>query len=236
MASFPTSAVTFAAISNGAVIQATDIGNPRDEIVAIEDGYLNGTARLNSSNSTVANLSVTGGSTFAGTITFASSVTFSTRITLSTFNISIVPAVKVTHSAQQNVVSDAWTGLNWDTQASTNAPMHSTVTNSSRITFVQSTGLYQVGTTVEWSTNVGLGGRVLRLMLNDASAFASHKVGGTGIESTNMPMSVVGTVRVASTTDYATVQVLQTSGSTASIAALSTSYGGSFWAHKLTNR
>ena len=128
MASFPTSAVTFAAISNGAVIQATDIGNPRDEIVAIEAGYLNGTARLNSSNSTLANLSVTNQSTFAGAVTFGSSATFSTGITFSTFTINIVPAVKVTHNAQQDVVSGTWTGLNWNTQASTNAPMQSTTT------------------------------------------------------------------------------------------------------------
>ena len=33
------------------------------EVAAIEDGYLNATARLNSSNSTLANLSVPGGST-----------------------------------------------------------------------------------------------------------------------------------------------------------------------------
>ena len=68
MASFPTTAKTFASRSNGQTIDAAHVGDLQDEVAAIEDGYLTGTARLNSSNSTVANLSVTGGSTFTGDI------------------------------------------------------------------------------------------------------------------------------------------------------------------------
>lgn len=82
MASFPTSPHTFTNFSNGALSDAAQVTDIYGEVEAIEAGLLNGTARLNSSNSTVANLSVTGGSTFSGlhvgsTASFGSSVTIS---------------------------------------------------------------------------------------------------------------------------------------------------------------
>lgn len=76
MASYPTTAKTFVSRSDGQVISATHVGDLQDEVAAIEDGLLNGTARLNSSNSTVAALSVSGASTFAGTANFAGTVQF----------------------------------------------------------------------------------------------------------------------------------------------------------------
>ena len=68
MASFPTSAKVFASFSNGATSDAAQVTDIYAEVEAIEDGYLNGSARLNSSNSTVKTLSVTGGSTFGGNL------------------------------------------------------------------------------------------------------------------------------------------------------------------------
>lgn len=65
MASFPTAVFSPASKSNGQTIEASHVNDLDGEVVAIESGYLNGTARLNSSNSTLANLSVSGGSTFA---------------------------------------------------------------------------------------------------------------------------------------------------------------------------
>lgn len=66
MANFPTSVFSPSARNNGQVIDASHVNDLQDEVSAIEGGYLNGTARLNSSNCTVANLSVTGGCTVAG--------------------------------------------------------------------------------------------------------------------------------------------------------------------------
>jgi len=65
MANFPTSAPSFSAKSNGQTIDASHINSLQDEVVAIGGGYVNGTAPLNSSNSTVANLSVTSNSTIS---------------------------------------------------------------------------------------------------------------------------------------------------------------------------
>lgn len=69
MASFPTSPKSFVSRSAGDVIQPSHMNDVQDEVNAVQAGYLNGTARLNSSNSTVAALSVTGPSTLASSIT-----------------------------------------------------------------------------------------------------------------------------------------------------------------------
>lgn len=69
-ASYPNSVKSFTSKNTGDVIQPADVNDVQDELAAIEGGLLQGTARLNSSNSTVANLSVSGGSTFAGSVAF----------------------------------------------------------------------------------------------------------------------------------------------------------------------
>lgn len=81
MPSFPDSVWAPSAKSAGQTIQPAHVNDAQDEIVAIEGGYRNGTAPLNSSGSTLVTLSVTGGSTLAsldvnGNSTFASSITF----------------------------------------------------------------------------------------------------------------------------------------------------------------
>jgi hypothetical protein len=65
VANFPTSIYTPASKSAGQTIDAAFFNDPDAEITAIEQGYLQGTAPLNSSASTLASLSVTGGSTVA---------------------------------------------------------------------------------------------------------------------------------------------------------------------------
>ena len=65
MASFPTSKKTWTALTSADYLQSAQVNEARDEITAIEEGYLEGSARLNSSASTLASLSVSGGSTFA---------------------------------------------------------------------------------------------------------------------------------------------------------------------------
>lgn len=67
MASFPTSVFSPTSKSNGQVVDASHLNDLQAEVTAIEGGYINGTARLNSSN-----LNVLGTSTFAGNIGMAS--------------------------------------------------------------------------------------------------------------------------------------------------------------------
>jgi hypothetical protein len=71
MASYPTSVKTFTSKSDGAGnrIFASHVNDIQDEVTAIEDGLLNGTAPVNSSRATVASLSVAGNSTIFGSVT-----------------------------------------------------------------------------------------------------------------------------------------------------------------------
>ncbi len=69
MASYPGAVKSFTSKNAGDVIQPVDINDVQDEINAIEAGLLNGTANLNSSNSTVVSLSVLHNSTLGSTIT-----------------------------------------------------------------------------------------------------------------------------------------------------------------------
>lgn len=61
MANYPSAVSAFGSVSGGQTIQPADVNDLRREIEAIEGGLLNGTARLNSSATSVVSLSVTGG-------------------------------------------------------------------------------------------------------------------------------------------------------------------------------
>jgi len=98
MASYPTAVKVFTTKNAGDTIQAADVDDLQDEVNAIEAGILNGTAPLNVSNSTLANLSVPGGSSlttlqvtgassFAGAVTFNAAATFAAGVTTSNVTI-----------------------------------------------------------------------------------------------------------------------------------------------------
>lgn len=125
MASFPTSPHTFTQFANGALSDAAQVTDIYGEVEAIEAGLLNGTARLNSSNSTVANLSVTGGSTFASRPTMPPP-----------------DAARVYLESAKDLGSSNDSTMQYTAQAIlTNSSIHSTGTDPQRLT-PQSTGLY----------------------------------------------------------------------------------------------
>src|SRR3990167_9533954 len=145
MANFPGSVYSPATKTAGQTITAAFFNDPDGEIAAIETGYLNGTARLNSSNSTVANLSVTGGSTF------------------SVRSIEPPPHMAVIYLASTATIgSSADSTLTWLAQSIvTNSSMHSTGTTPERLT-PQSTGIYYCAAQVMFSANSS-GSRSLRI-------------------------------------------------------------------------
>ena len=156
MASFPDAPKSFAARSNGQTIDASHVGDLQDEVNAIEDGYLSGTARLNSSHSTVATLSVTGGSTFA------------VRPTMPP-----LPAVRVSMASTVTLAGSS-VAIPWDTQEYvTNSSLHSLVTNSSRFT-PDSTGVWEVRAQVAFSAP-GSSGNV-QIAIRDSSQTAIAQV------------------------------------------------------------
>lgn len=156
-------------------------------------------AALSATASTVASLNVTGASTFAGAVTFGSSVTFTGVI------YPLVPACLLTHSASVSISSATWTGLNWDTEVLDAQGMHSTASNSSRITFVDSTGVYHLAANVILSS-LTTGHWLGRIRVNDTTTVAQVFVNPPSAV-TLAGLSLQATVRVSSTSYYATVQV-----------------------------
>lgn len=65
MPSYPDAVKSFTTKNAGDFVNASHMNDVQDEVNAVEAGLLNGTARLNSSRSTLATLSVSGASTFA---------------------------------------------------------------------------------------------------------------------------------------------------------------------------
>ena len=179
MASFPTAAITFATRSNGQTIDASHVNTLQDEVAAMESGYLDATARLNSSNSTIANLSVPGGSTFTGPATFSTVATFSTKIAPASTTVMIgdsTTAFKEVHCSSLYVAGVAFSisatylrvsgstsqyaagssGIvAWPTQdIISNSSLHSTGTNPERFT-PQTTGVYVLTANLMLSTVTG---------------------------------------------------------------------------------
>ena len=77
MATFPGGVKSFTTKVSAQSIDAAHVNDIQDEVTAIEDGYRNATAPLNSSGSTLATLSVTGNSTFTDSVNFTGEIKLS---------------------------------------------------------------------------------------------------------------------------------------------------------------
>jgi hypothetical protein len=210
MANYPASVKTFTTKNATETIQPEHVNSLQDEVTAIEDGLLNGSAPVNSSritapasqitNSTVTNLSVTGTSTMADLLVTA-----------------LPPSVRVTNSAALNTGNQSTTRLTFDTQvfASTTG-MHSTGTNPGRLIAVSS-GVYVISGSITWvPSTVGL--RQLRILI-DGSSVAAIQTQRAVDGAFNTDMSIAAVYRFESSGGYAELEAYQNSGSTLSIAA-----------------
>lgn len=155
MPSFPDSVKSFTAKSAGQNIDPAHVNDIQDEVNAIEAGYRNGTAPLNSSGSTLTRLHVTGASTFASGLQSSNSTLTALQVSSnSTFAIrptmpppDMVRATSTSLNGFANATTLALT-FNADDVILTNSSMHSTATNSERV-IPQSTGVYEVAVQVE---------------------------------------------------------------------------------------
>jgi hypothetical protein len=232
MADFPTTPHTFTNFANGATTDAAQVTDIYAEVEAIEDGYLNATARLNSSNSTLANLSVPGGSTL-NTLTAGASTLATLQVTGNstlTGNVTITgtltaPALAPTNYAivtgsTSQFANGSSGSVSWPTQSAVASSVHSTGTNPDRF-FPQSTGLYAL------SVSVTLAGPfadpstgVIDLSVKDSSGTLVGFTRTNGSAGGRAPSaSVIGAKRFDSVgaTPYLRVALLQRSGSTASV-------------------
>ena len=206
MASFPGSVKSFATRSAGQTIQPAHVNDLQDEVNAIEDGYINGTAHLNSSHSTLAALSVTGGSTLASTITIGSlpyvfpasggstgqvltiDSTSGSPMTLKWAAAVSPAAVRLELDTPVGVPSGSTVTIQWTRQAhATNSSMHSTSVNPDRVT-PQSSGIYlciasarflaATGKTAELTIYDSSGGVIADMVGSTLAGLASVSVSG----------------------------------------------------------
>lgn len=230
---YPGSVTTFTTKNTGDTIQASHVNDLQTEVNAIEAGLINGTAHLQSSNSTVANLSVSGGSTFAGAVTGNDTVTVKELFTTKS-----PPTVRVYSSANVAVANNAVTLLTFDAQRviSTSA-MHSTATNPGRL-IPPSSGTYLIGAHVRWSTVATPASTafwLVRIRVDGSTVIAEQRSavinggpGGGNVQS-------VTTIWSLSTAQYVDCAVYQNTGSTQSVIIDSGSEleSPSFWMTKI---
>ena len=161
-ASYPTSVKVFTTKSTADVVQAAHVNDLQDEVNAIEAGLLNGTAPLNSSNSTVANLSVTGGSTFG-------SLTLSSGLSVNSLQVSSGStfAARAIFSSGISVTGNSTVGA-LTAGASTLASL--SVSGASTV------GTFMAGASTLASVEVTGGSTLATLNVSGASTFASRPI------------------------------------------------------------
>ena len=236
MASYPNAVKSFTSKNAGDTIQPSHINDLQDEVAALEDGLLNGTAPINSSritapaaqisnatissltvsvlsltnlqtsNSTTANLNVTSGSTMA-----ALNVTGGS--TLATLNVLASAPLAMVSGAAQTVNGGGGTvfALNTNDYV-TDASMHSTATNNSRV-YPASSGVYLITAQIVYG---GLGTDLttnayqqIKLRIDGTSNLMQQTVAPIG-GGNALTAQILGLYRFASTTQY--VELMGVSG------------------------
>jgi hypothetical protein len=122
------------------------------------------------------------------------------------------PACRAYHSTTQAIASGTKTGLVFDSERFDTDSMHSTTTNTGRIT-VNTAGLYLFSAHVGWAANV-TGFRIVYLTLNAGSDIA---IQSTQVRSDGFLDFSVATIWKCAVADFVTVSVYQNSGSTINV-------------------
>ena len=278
MATYPGGVFSPAAKATGNVIQAAHVNDLDTEVTAIEDALLNGLAHavvistggltvstgglrvggpstmqaLNAGASTLASLSVTGGSTVgtlqAGASTLATLSAGASTVTDLTVTGTLTaasfapqqPAVYVTKGSSQTVANDTWTCLNWLAETRDSTAMHSTAVNSSRVALTSS-GWWSIGGQVAWA---GLGGNPstlgigVRIIVNDTDGVSGdHRMYDGNVVALGQVLTPLAGLHYASdTASFLTLRVWQNSGGNASVDGSTGSGSGptQFWALKVS--
>ena len=213
-ASYPTTVKTFTTRSAGQTIQPSHINDLQDEITAIEAGLVSGAAPLNSSNSTLATLSVIGGSTLAtlqvsGNSTIAGTLTVTTIISTSLTTVGVTSAVRVYSSAvTEFTTTSSHTRLKMDIREYDLSSEY----DSTTYTFTpKSSGYYSI--TARYRTpNVGIGAMTLSMWVNDSQVCQGVALLGAGQSLVTPVLSWTGHL---SSGAAGSVNLRATAGSTA---------------------
>lgn len=182
-ASYPTAVKTFTTKNAGDTIQPAHINDLQDEVVAIEQGLLGGVSPLQSSNSTLANLSVPGLSTFTGNVKMDGTLTVNKIVSTSISAAGVTSYVKAYATATQQSPNTSFL----------TAALNSEIADllgefdSTTYTFTpQSSGYYLITGRITIGPSAGGGGVRAGLFVN-SSAIMQHDYnigGGAGVLQT----------------------------------------------------
>lgn len=120
---------------------------------------------------------------------------------------STARAARAYHSTNTSITNDTLTVLSFDSEVVDEDTIHSTSSNTSRLT-AQVTGWYLVAASVEWAANT-VGYRQLNLRLNGGNSIAHQRQSATPTTSATQSIATLIKLTVG---DYVEVQVRQTSG------------------------
>src|SRR5574343_790800 len=185
-ASYPTSAKTFTTKNAGDTIQPGHLNDLQDEVAAIEAGLLNGTAPLNSSNSTIANLVVTGALQVSGNSTIAGTLTVNKIVSTSITGAGVTTYVKAYATATQQSP---------DTSFLT-APLNSEIADllgefdSTTYTFTpQSSGYYLITGRITIGASASGGIRAGLFVNSSAVMQHDYNIGGVACAAQTYPLN-----------------------------------------------
>lgn len=218
-ASFPLSVKVFTTKSDGAgnVIAAAHVNDLQDEVVALETGLLQGTAPLNSSNSTFATLSVTGNSTIGGALQVNGNSTITGSLTVAgaftqagPVTANSQPRCRVFHGSTQTLADVTETAVLFNSEDFDAQGLHSTGTNPSRLTMT-STGVWLFGASVNFAaTSQSL---YLRFRKNGVTGIGSKvQFGGNAANNHAIQLGIQAIDVITSTADYVEVLAWQNAG------------------------
>jgi len=174
MASYPSAVKTFTAKNAGDTIQPSHIGDLQDEVSAIEDGLLNGTAPVNSSRITAPSAQITNST--------VSSLTAGTLVVSGIATGAAMPSLRAYSTSVTGQSSNSQVAVSFTASAFNVGGLHSTSTNPDRVTIpTGSSGVYWVA------------GAINLLTLN--SAISLHLSKNSSVEISSYDTTPAGAAR-----------------------------------------
>jgi hypothetical protein len=139
------------------------------------------------------------------------------------------PMCRVYNNADLSIATATFTALTFNSERYDVGGMHSTTTNTSRITIPTSSGgVYHIGASVRFASSTAGTTRLLRLYLNGATYITGSEtgpVGGTGDTQLNVSCDYKLTAG-----DYVEAVVFHNTGGLLSVMTAS-AYSPEFWCH-----
>lgn len=138
------------------------------------------------------------------------------------------PMCRVYHNTSQSVATATWTSLAFNSERYDVGTMHSTSTNTSRITIPSGgDGVYSIGGSMQFANGSSTGVRVAGILLNGATYLQTNGFNSVTSDATSV---VVQCDYKLAAGDYIQLQAYQTSGGLLNVFS-NANYSPEFWCH-----